>query len=191
MNDVAELVLVAMAPKSAAVPGDASVNEPKGSGVVPVRPSNIIDSCGPVKIEGDNGPVRSDCKLQPYCSSLALIPADGLSSCATGGKLGFGLFVPVLSERGLAPEKLCSNGFGSKSCFEQAAKNLVGVCSTTSSFEGSLLAFLTGEDEGDSDADVSGDLPAEKKIEISEYKYMLCSFAFLFFVQIILFFPFS
>jgi hypothetical protein len=166
MNDAAELVLVAMAPKSAAVPGDASVNEPKGSGVVPVRPSKIIDSCGPANIEGDNGPLRSDCKLQPYCSSLALIPADGLSSCATGGKLGFGLLVP-LSERGLAPEKLCSNGFGSKSCFEQAAKNLVGVCSTTgggSSLPGSLEAFLIGEDVLESDVDVSGDLPAERII---------------------------
>ena len=90
------------------------------------------------------------------------MPVDGLASSATEGKHGFGLFVPALSERGLAPEKLCSNGFGSKSCFEHEARNRVGVCSTTGggrSFPGRLFdAFLTGEDEGDMDD--SGDLPA-------------------------------
>lgn len=72
----------------------------------------LLSSAGPVSIEGESGPVRSESQINS--SFRKLRPRVGLSIDARGGNTGRNVSLLVTRDD---DEKLCSKGLGSSSSF--------------------------------------------------------------------------
>lgn len=122
--------------------------EPSGKGFCAVVSSNTMGFFGPSSMDGESGPIRSDCSSQPNCSVPGARRPD---IDAIEGKTGLGVSVPPPSAvpvpdfSALVPAKLCSKGLGSMSSFEHACRYRMGLPPFTGATIG-LSAFSSSAD---------------------------------------------
>lgn len=99
--------------------------EPTGTGFCDDGLSKTMGFCGPSSMDGESGPMRRDWASHPYCSLLGARRPD---IEAIGGRTGLGVSTLTASDPFPdIPEKLCSNGLGSRSNFELACKYRMGL----------------------------------------------------------------